>query len=88
MAQYDPTNPDHRALMWLTNEQLRKRGISDEQIAELRSAQQNAPADTTPPASSPAPSLVATALDQGASTPPIQRPRRTGGAPEATEQAG
>lgn len=44
---YDATHPSTYALFRLSNDQLRRRGLSPEQIAELRRVQRDAPPATS-----------------------------------------
>ncbi len=46
-TKWDATNPEHFAMMFDTDGQLRARGLQDEDIAALREAQWNAPAATS-----------------------------------------
>ena len=67
---YDATNPEHFALFGLNYAQLRRRGLSDTEIADLRQAQRDAP-----PASSAAD--VAAAAQESAPTSTTRRTQRT-----------
>ncbi len=46
-TKYDATNPEHFALFLETDEQLRQRGIRDEELVALREAQYSAPPATS-----------------------------------------